>query len=114
MQGTYRRNRFTWAAFVALSAFGLLNAVLGPALPYLRSEEGISYLVGALHQVAFAVGGGAAGLLATRGLVAADRQSVIAAGLAGGGLAGLVLGYAATAVLTVPAALLVSFLATLA
>src|SRR3954447_17536489 len=110
MQGTYRRDRFTWAAFIALSAFGLLNAVLGPALPYLRSEEGISYLVGSLHQAAFAVGGGAAGLLASRGLVAADRRTVIAAGLTGAGLAGLLLGYGATAVLTIPAALALSFL----
>jgi MFS family permease len=89
MAGGYRRGRFTWAAFVALSAFGLLNAVLGPALPYLRSEEHISYLVGALHQVAFAVGGGVAGLLAARALVRAGRRAVIAAGLAGAGLAGL-------------------------
>jgi len=63
---SYRRNAFTWAAFGALFAFGYLNAVLGPALPYIRSVEGISYLVGALHQVAFAFGGGLAGTLSAR------------------------------------------------
>ena len=60
----YRRDRTTWSAFGALFAFGFLNAVLGPALPYIRAVEHISYLVGSLHQVAFALGGGLAGLLA--------------------------------------------------
>jgi hypothetical protein len=54
----YRRDRTTWAAFGALFAFGFLNALLGPALPYIRTVERISYLVGALHQLAFALGGG--------------------------------------------------------
>ena len=63
---SYRRDAFTWAAFGALFAFGFLNALLGPALPYIRSVEGISYLVGALHQVAFAIGGGTAGVLSAR------------------------------------------------
>jgi len=57
----YRRDRTTWAAFCALFAFGFMNAALGPALPYLRETEGISYVTGALHQAAFAIGGGLAG-----------------------------------------------------
>lgn len=43
--------------FSVLFGFGVLNAILGPALPYLRAEEHL-YLTGALHQLAFAVGGG--------------------------------------------------------
>lgn len=58
---SYRRDAFTWTAFGALFAFGYLMAILGPALPYIRSVEGIPYLVGVLHQVAWAVGGGLAG-----------------------------------------------------
>jgi hypothetical protein len=42
---SYHRNAFTWTAFGALFSFGYLNAVLGPSLPYIRSVEGISYLV---------------------------------------------------------------------
>ena len=83
---TYRRNAFTWTAFGALFAFGYLNAVLGPALPYLRSVEGISYLVGALHQVAFAIGGGIAGTISARGRLPFGRRSVVAGGLAGAGV----------------------------
>lgn len=62
----YRRDRVTWVVFAALLAFGVVNAGLGPALPYIRAAEHISYLGGVLYQVAFAVGGGSAGLLAAR------------------------------------------------
>ena len=41
----YRRDAMTWAVYSGLLAFGFLNAVLGPALPYLRATEHISYLV---------------------------------------------------------------------
>jgi MFS family permease len=110
----YERDRVTWVAFFALSAFGVLNAVLGPALPYLSAEEGISYLVGALHQVAFAIGGGLAGLLAARRLVSGARTVVIAAGLTGAGLAVLLLGYGVTPPLTIAAAFVLGLLATTA
>src|SRR3954469_22071139 len=78
---SYRRDRTTWTAFGALFAFGFMNAVLGPALPYIRDAEGISYLAGALHQAAYAIGGGVAGLLAARGRRSSGRAMVIAVGL---------------------------------
>jgi fucose permease len=108
----YRRDGFTWAAFAALTAFGVLNAVLGPALPYLRATEHISYLVGSLHQVAFAVGGGLAGLAASRGRGGPGRAVLIRVGLLGAGVAGLGIGYGGTAVITIVAAFLVSLLGT--
>jgi MFS family permease len=111
---TYRRNAFTWTAFGALFAFGYLNAVLGPALPYLRSVEGISYLVGALHQVAYAIGGGIAGALSARDRLPFARRTVIAAGLAGAGLAALAVGYGNAAPITIAGALLMGLLGTLA
>lgn len=110
----YRRDGFTWAAFAALAAFGFLNAILGPALPYLRSVEHISYLVGALHQVAFAVGGGLAGLLAVYAQGHLGRAATIRLGLAGAALAGIGIGYGNHAAVTIAAALLVSLLATAA
>jgi MFS family permease len=110
----YRRNRLTWTAFGALFAFGYVNAVLGPSLPYIRSAEGISYVLGAAHQVAIAVGGGLAGLLSTRDRLSLGRQAAIAFGLAGAGLAGLAVGYGDTPAVTIAAALLMGCLATLA
>jgi MFS family permease len=111
---TYRRDEFTWTAFGALFAFGYLNAVLGPALPYIRSAEGISYILGALHQVAFAIGGGLAGVLSARDALPFGRRTVIAAGLGGGALAALAVGYGAAAPITIAGALLMGLLATLA
>src|SRR5881296_1996897 len=89
----YRRDRVTWAAFAALLAFGILNAGLGPALPYLRRAEHISYLAGVLHQVGFALGGGLAGVIAARARRMPARALVIRGGLVAAGLAWLALGY---------------------
>lgn len=109
---TYRRDAKTWAAFGALFAFGLLNALLGPALPYLRASEHVSYLVGALHQAAFALGGGLAGLLAAHERRPLDRTTVISGGLTAAGLGGLAVGYGGTPAITIAGALLMSLLGT--
>ena len=108
----YRRDRTTWAAFGALFAFGFMNAVLGPALPYIRTVEHISYLVGALHQAAYALGGGVAGLLAARDRRSVSRTAVIAAGLSGAAPAGLAVAYGGTPAITIGAAFVMSLLAT--
>lgn len=107
----YRRDAVTWAAFGALFGFGFLNAVLGPALPYIRSSEHISYIVGALHQVAFAVGGGLAGLLAAR-WSAIGRTAMITAGLAGAAVPAVAVGYGDTAAITIAGALVMSLMGT--
>lgn len=109
---SYRRDAVTWVAFGALFAFGFLNAVLGPALPYIRATENISYLVGALHQVAFAGGGGLAGLLAARQRPAISRAATIATGLAGAALAAAAVGYGEKPAITIAAALVMGLLAT--
>jgi fucose permease len=111
-EASYRRDAVTWAAFGALFAFGFLNAVLGPALPYIRATEGISYIVGALHQAAYAVGGGLAGLLAARERFAISRAAAIAAGLTGAALAAAAIGYGDAAAITITGALIMSLLAT--
>lgn len=102
----YRRDRVTWVAFGALFGFGLLNAVLGPVLPYLRATEHISYVVSALHQVAYALGGMTAGVLAIRS--AAPRRRTIALGLTGAAASGVLLGYGRVFPATIAAAFLIS------
>src|SRR3954464_6476504 len=92
----YRRDAMTWAVYSGLLAFGFLNAVLGPALPYLRASEHISYLVSAFHQAAFALGGGLAGLLALRAESYLGRGATIRLGLVGAAVAGLGIGYGDT------------------
>jgi MFS family permease len=108
----YRRDRSTWAAFAALLAFGFLNAVLGPALPYLRVVEHTGYVVASLHQVAFAIGGGLAGLVAARRGDRLSRSLIISVGLVGAGIAGLGVGYGNSAAITIAAAFLISLLGT--
>jgi MFS family permease len=89
-----------------------MNAVLGPALPYLRTVGHLSYLVGAFHQAVYAVGGGLAGLLATRQRFSIGRATVIASGLTGAALAGLAVGYGGRPAITIGAALLMSLFGT--
>jgi fucose permease len=98
--------------FGALFAFGVLNAMLGPVLPYLRASEHISYVTGALHQIAFAIGGMTAGVLASRST--APRRRTIWLGLVVAAAAGLLLGYGRVLPATLSAALLVSAFATAA
>ncbi|MEP7178868.1 MAG: MFS transporter [Pseudonocardiales bacterium] len=110
----YRRDRVTRTLFAALFCFGMLNAGLGPALPYLREAEHLSYLGGVAHQAAFAVGGGLAGLLTARVHRMPARALVIRAGLLAAALAWLAVGYGNALAITAGAALLVSLLGTAA
>jgi MFS family permease len=110
----YRRDALTWTSFAALFAFGLLNAALGPALPYLRAIERTSYLAGALHQVALSLGGGLAGVITARARRPHSRGLLIRGGLACGGLAGVGLAYGNRPVLTIAAAFALGLTATLA
>ncbi len=98
--------------FSGLFGFGVLNAILGPALPYLRAEEHLSYLPGALHQLAFAVGGGVAGLLAIRVDARLGRGVTIRFGLAAAAVAGLAVGYGDAITITVPGAFFMSLFGT--
>ena len=110
----YRRGAVTWASFAVLVGFGVLNAGLGPALPYLRRAEHISYLASVLHQVAFALGGGLAGLIVARARWLPTRSLAIRGGMLGAALAWLAVGYGDRLVLTVGAAFFVSLLGTVA
>lgn len=110
----YTRDRVTYAAFAVLFGFGILNAGLGPALPYIRHAEHISYLAGVLHQVGFAVGGGLAGVLSARARRMPARAFAIRSGLVAAALAWIAVGYGDRLAITVAAAFVVSLLATAA
>jgi hypothetical protein len=99
---------------VRCSRSGTQTPLLGPALPYIRSVERISYLVGVLHQVAYAVGGGLVGALSSRNRPRLRRQAVIPAILAGAAFAAFVVGYGNSALITVAGALVMGLLGTLA
>ncbi|MGE5333261.1 MAG: MFS transporter [Nitrososphaerota archaeon] len=52
----FRRGRLTWASYWMLGYFAYLEAVLGPLMPFLRSDLRLSYTIASLHFSAFACG----------------------------------------------------------
>jgi fucose permease len=56
MPQTFRRDRFTWLAYLALAFYAYFLNVLGPITPFLKDELRLSYTISSLHFTAFAVG----------------------------------------------------------
>jgi MFS family permease len=83
-QGTlFRRDELTWLAFGMLGFYNYLLSGLGPLMPSLREELGLSYTVASLHFSAFAVGMILAGLVGDRVVRGFGRTKVFWAGAAG-------------------------------
>ncbi|BDP41044.1 hypothetical protein DAETH_10130 [Deinococcus aetherius] len=94
MRATQVKHRFardpvTWGAYLLLGYFAFLLNVLGPLLPFLREELGLSYAQASLHTSAFAVGLLIASVTADRLGCRFGARAVLwcgAAGMAAGGL----------------------------
>lgn len=56
MPQTFRRDRFTWLAYLLLAFYGYFLNILGPITPFLKEELKLSYTISSLHFTAFAVG----------------------------------------------------------
>ncbi|MBN1966056.1 MAG: MFS transporter [Anaerolineae bacterium] len=109
----FTRSTFTWLAYVMLAYFAYTQAGLGPAMPFLRAELGLSYTLGGLHVTAFAVGMVGAGLV---GAMLAQRwgRTVIFWGGGGGmALGALLFILGQSAFVTVPASLVMGLCGTL-
>lgn len=52
----FNRDAATWTAYGLITLLTLQVALVGPVMPYLRAEMGLSYAEGALHTSAFALG----------------------------------------------------------
>ena len=91
---TFRRDRFTWVAYVLLAYFAYLQAAPGLVLAYLRDELGISYAVAGLHLSAFSACAIVAGLLSAwlESVLGRVRLLWFAAALMGAGAVGLTAG----------------------
>lgn len=63
---TFSRDPFTWMAYAMLAYYAYIMAILGPLMPFLRSELNLNYTVTGLHLSAFALGMIGAGLLTDR------------------------------------------------
>ncbi|NND85228.1 MAG: MFS transporter [Acidimicrobiia bacterium] len=113
MSSSFERDRLTVLLYACIVAFGLAIAALGPAVPPLRADLGISRTVAGLHFTALASGSVAVGLIGSRLVAWLGRKRVLQSGLVGlmVGPMGLVLGQ--SAVVTVLAAFAYGFAANL-
>ncbi len=96
------RDRRTLVLYSCLLAFGLAIPALGPAVPGLRADLGISRAVVGLHFTAGAMGSVLVGLVGSRLVARVGRRRMLLAGLLGLGVGplGLVLGPSAAWTIT--------------
>ena len=52
----FRRDRFTWLAYLLLAFFAYFLNVLGPSTPFLKAELDLSYTIASLYFSALAAG----------------------------------------------------------
>jgi MFS family permease len=102
----FRRDELTWLAFGMLGFYNYLLSGLGPLMPSLRKELGLSYTVASLHFSAFAVGMILAGLAGDRVVRRYGRTKVFWAGAAGLVAGAVALTLFHSAILTVGSVLL--------
>lgn len=107
------RDSFTWLAYLLLGYYAYLQAVLGPAMPFLRNDLHINHTVGSLHVSAFALGMIIAGLVGDRLARRYGRRRIFWGGAVGMALGAVCLALARTPALTIAAALLMGALGSL-
>jgi MFS family permease len=107
---SFRRDRFTWLAYLLVAFFAYLQASWGPLMPFLRDEMHLSYTIAGLHFSAFALGMVLAGLSSRRVNVWWGSCFAIWGGAAGMALGVVLLIFSHTVMLTIFSALLMGLL----
>lgn len=77
------RDQRTWAAYLLLGLFSYIETSIGPVMPFLRAELGLSYAVASLHFSAFAIGSIISGLTGERVVRRIGRGAALWGGIAG-------------------------------
>lgn len=85
----FQRTQFTWLAYTIVAIFAYAEALLGPLMPFLRSELGFNYTVAGLHFSAFSLGVAASGIITDWVAARIGRHLTILGG--GAGLAAAVI-----------------------
>lgn len=109
----FTRYRVTWATYGLVGYFAYLETVLGPLMPFLRAEQGLSYTVASLHFSAFAMGGVLVGLIGERVEGRWGRTATLWGGAAGMAAGALLLTLAPAVPGTVAGALVMGFFGSL-
>lgn len=113
MHQTYRRDRFTWLAYLALSFYGYFLNVLGPITPFLKEELRLSYTVSSFHFTAFAVGILLVGLSGHLVIQRIGTRAALWLGLFGMSLSALLLLVGKSPVITIGASFLMGWIGSL-
>jgi fucose permease len=95
----FRRDRITWACYLALALFSYFLSIQGNIIPFLRDDLGLSYREVSLHPAALAAGLIVCGLLGERVVARCGRRGALALGFFGicGGAVLLSLAHTVTA-----------------
>lgn len=96
----FRRDPLTWLAYGMLGFYNALLSGLGPLMPSLRRELGLSYTVASFHFSAFALGMIVAGLVGERVVARWGRAATFWAGAAGLAVGAVALSFARHPLLT--------------
>lgn len=65
-EGGIVRTPYVWSLYILLGLFSFMLSMIGPMVPYLQDEFGMSYALAGLHQSAFAAGMVLMGLFGSR------------------------------------------------
>lgn len=100
----FARDRLTFLTYGMAIVFGFAVAAMGPAMPLLREDLGISRTVGGLHFTALAAGAVLAGVVVERFVQAWGRRVVFWVGGAGVAAGSLLIGVGWHPAVTLPGA----------
>jgi fucose permease len=105
----FARDRFTWLAYIMLGYYAYVQAILGPSMPFLRTELNLSYTEAGLHFSAFALGMALSGISADRLAHRFGYKTVFWAGAFGMALFALLLSAGQVAVVTITTTFLMAY-----
>jgi len=106
----FKRDQFTWLAYLMLAYYAYMIATLGPLMPFLRDELGMSYSIAALHPSAFAFGMIVAGMTGSRAAVRWGRRALLWGGAVGMAFGALALMVGQQAAITITSAFVMGFI----
>jgi MFS transporter, DHA1 family, inner membrane transport protein len=107
------RDKATWAAYGLLTVYTFFLALIGPLLPHLRADLGLSYAAGALHTSAFAAGVIVSGLLGEVVIERFGRRRAAQFALAGIGIGFQLVALAPSAAMSITGSAMMGLVGTL-
>lgn len=99
----FARDSATWMTYGLVGYFAFMETVLGPIMPFLRTELDLDYTTASLHFSAFALGSVLLGLLGDRVVARTGRRAALWGGAFGMAAGAVILISSPTAFGTIPA-----------